>query len=1027
MAQQIKKKFIGNDQIDSTKLKLLQNQAVRAVDSTGTERELIKLGATDEVLVKGQEVGLKSEIEAEESRAMAEESSIRALISGNSTDQSQLVDEEESRAMAAEASIVTSLNQEISARQADVDSEESRAMLAESSLQTQITDHESRLDVLEQDPTTKEYVDGEVSGLQDQIDNVLSNLDPAALDSLTEIVSAFQSADSDLQGTISTLAANSSDAIDEEESRAMAAESSLQSAITAEQSRAMLAEASVQSNVNNAVSAVTTSLNSLQSQIIYSDSRLTQEISDRASDVNVEESRAMAAESSLQSAITAEQSRAQVEESTLQAHIDSEESRAMGIESSIQSSFDSHVEEVESRLSSLEANPTTEAYVDGEISSVQSAIAAEQSRAQLAESSLQSDIDGEESRAMSAESSLQVQFSSSISSEQSRAQSVESTLQANIDSEESRAEFAESQLQVAIDDEESRAMAAESSLQSGIDSEESRAEAAESSLQMQLTDHESRLDVLESDPVTKMYVDGEVSDLQGQIDNVLTNIDSAALDSLTEIVSAFQAADNTLQGTISTLAGNSSGNIQAEQSRAMVAEASIVTSLNQEISARQADVDSEESRAMSAESSLQSDIESEESRAMAAESSLQSELNDLDGYAQDIRSDLDSEESRAMAAESSLQSQFSSSISSEQSRAVAAEASVQSNITNAVSAVTVSLNSLQSQITYSDSRLTQEISNRTSDVNAEESRAMAAESTLQAGIDSEESRAIASEESLAVRISSLESVSFNKESFLVGSNGVGTSHVDLAHEVDDMSLVVFVGRLALHKDEDFTVSVVSDVTRITFTGSFASGGDEAVANGDKIFVTYSFVDAGNDEGGGGSGGGGGVNPNAMTWHNVDPIHYTTGSNGYISKNFPGNSPSVTNEVGFNGPFEITYTFNGFSFGNNEGNPSLIGFSNSSQSSWRYGSGQFISLNGTNSPKLGNGSDQGSSITAYGFSPLSSGLNTVTFKMTSGGQVSVVINGLELSIGSYAAGTTYWAGTRLTDAGAIIESTSLVVG
>jgi hypothetical protein len=80
---------------------------------------------------------------------------------------------------------------------------------------------------------------------------------------------------------------------------------------------------------------------------------------------------------------------------------------------------------------------------------------------------------------------------------------------------------------------------------------------------------------------------------------------------------------------------------------------------------------------------------------------------------------------------------------------------------------------------------------------------------------------------------------FNKESFVVGSNSIGATHVDLAHEADAMSLVVFVGRLALHKDEDYTLSVESGVTRITWTGSFASGGDEEVANGDKIFVTYS--------------------------------------------------------------------------------------------------------------------------------------------------------------------------------------------
>ena len=45
--------------------------------------------------------------------------------------------------------------------------------------------------------------------LQEQIDNILNNVDPAALDSLAEIVDAFQAADSDLQNTLTTIANNS--------------------------------------------------------------------------------------------------------------------------------------------------------------------------------------------------------------------------------------------------------------------------------------------------------------------------------------------------------------------------------------------------------------------------------------------------------------------------------------------------------------------------------------------------------------------------------------------------------------------------------------------------------------------------------------------------------------------------------------------------------------------------------------------------------------------------------------------------
>jgi hypothetical protein len=68
MAQQIKNKFIGNDQVDGDKILLEQSQSIRAKDSSDQEVDLISLGASDEVLVKGQEVGLKSDIDAIEDR-----------------------------------------------------------------------------------------------------------------------------------------------------------------------------------------------------------------------------------------------------------------------------------------------------------------------------------------------------------------------------------------------------------------------------------------------------------------------------------------------------------------------------------------------------------------------------------------------------------------------------------------------------------------------------------------------------------------------------------------------------------------------------------------------------------------------------------------------------------------------------------------------------------------------------------------------------------------------------------------------
>ena len=1254
MAQQIKKKFIGNDQIDSTKIKLLQNQAVRAVDSTGTEQELIKLGATDEVLVKGQEVGLKSAIDAEQSRAELEESSLQLQI-----------DQEESRAMAEESSIRALISSSSTDQSQAVYEEQSRAEAAESAL-------DSRLDVLEADPTTKTYVDEEVSGLQHQIDNVLSNLDPASLDSLTEIVSAFQAMDGELEGTISSLAHSSSEAVQAEQSRAELAESSLQSAITAEisnrmadvdaeQSRAELQESSLQFQISAEISRAELEESSLQSQI------------------SAEVSRAELEESSLQFQISQEQSRAEMEESSLQFQIDEEESRAMSAESAL-----------DSRLSSLEANPTTASYVNAQISSVQSSISVEQSRAELEESSLQAQIDQEESRATTAESSLQAQITAEISSrivdvdaEESRATAIESSLQLQINEEESRALLVEAALQSDLDNldgyaqdirsdldaEESRALIAEASLQaqisSSVSSEQSRALAAESSLQSSISSEQSsriaaisaeesarsladsllsdRVDPIEDlldfqkfhvyennsmvfgsakapeadvnlrdgwyfknavagekihwyfydgmnqpsvslgdfsafavmtfdsvkAPIMAAYTlpqgDGQDSEswyrskktfsqmsvtpvvgkkylvffgqnpaihpelpriellpsasntvgplnssepvylasfgsnssdlvnsaqfmvesvgvnspsfkdevelrirpaslaklqaeessriaadlslqtqisssvgaeqsravaaeatLQDQIDSLLSNIDTEALDSLTEIVSAFQAADSSLQGAISLLAGNSSGNIEAEQSRAEAVESSLQAQITAEISSRMADVDAEQSRAEAVESSLQAQINEEESRAMAAEEALDSRLDVIEPKVSTLESEMDQAQTDIssltsnkankslsnldavtaipasvtnLQSESTVQNDFAlefkidtkaqtasnsgsirtisgdvagnfvsgggrvgSGLNSNASRPSASSSAtgtvsmVSGNITGGTRGATGNASLASGSITVGgitgntgsaniitgyiedgstgtsgrilvesgfnynsvsgrsggmffgsgksatgksgDVRIyTGEIGTFLTDnspntsgtgqilvesgpsVNVgasgpvllrsgnNSSSGNSGDVTIESGsvvsgvrgkvsvsarvvemntvLDMQSNRII----DLADPISAQEAATkayvdsqrpiFNKESFVVGSNSIGATHVDLAHEADAMSLVVFVGRLALHKDEDYTLSVESGVTRITWTGSFGSGGDEEVANGDKIFVTYS--------------------------------------------------------------------------------------------------------------------------------------------------------------------------------------------
>lgn len=329
------------------------------------------------------------------------------------------------------------VDQEILDRQSAVSAEQSARESADQAL-------DGRLDVLEADPTTKSYVDGEVSDLQGQITQEISDRQQA----ISDEEDARELADSNLSSRISVLE---------------------QDPVT---------KAYVDGEVSD-----------LQGQI-------TQEISDRESDVDAEESRALAAEGLLDGRIDVLE-----QDPTTKAYVD-------GIQSAL-----------DSRLDVLEQDPTTKSYVDG----------------------IQSSLDG-------------------------RLDIIE-----GLDSVEGSIAKAEKDAKEYAD--------------GIVESEEQRAMSAEAAL-------DGRLDILEQDPVTKTYVDGEVSDLQGQVNTEKGRIDAilsaseSNKDSFAEIVQLINSVDTSNDNAF---AGYVLSNNAA---------------LAQEISDRKADVDAEESRAITAEGLL---------------------------------------------------------------------------------------------------------------------------------------------------------------------------------------------------------------------------------------------------------------------------------------------------------------------------------------------------------------------------------------------------------------------------------------
>jgi hypothetical protein len=400
MAKQLSKKFIGNNEVDGSKILLENGQSIKIKDSVGTEVELVKLGASDEVLVKGQEVALKSVTDAIQSDLDVAEAAISTLQSGlssetsariaaddaldvrldsaestistHSTQISQLqsdVSAESSARIAADdaldvrldsaESTISTHSTQISQLQSDVSAETSARIAADDALdvrldsaESTISTHSTQISQLQSDVSAETsariagdaslqsqidaisgggsgslsalqteldntqsgaglnsdggytaftgsnylsmasnlkhadfILDGQikivadsvaqevsdriadVADLQGQINNVLSNMDGAALDSLTEIVTAFQAADSSLNGAITSLSTGLSADIDAEEAARIAADTALQGEIDAEEIARAAADTTLQNNINSEAATRLAADNALDARV----------------------------------------------------------------------------------------------------------------------------------------------------------------------------------------------------------------------------------------------------------------------------------------------------------------------------------------------------------------------------------------------------------------------------------------------------------------------------------------------------------------------------------------------------------------------------------------------------------------------------------------------------------------------------------------------------------------------------------------------------------------------------------------
>ena len=187
-------------------------------------------------------------------------------------------------------------------------------------------------------------LESDIIGLQNQVGTIIAG-SPASLDTLVEIVSAFETADASLSGVITansgrlTTAENNittleADLTSEETARG-AGDAALQSQVTAHDGRLTTAESEIDT------------LQSQMSARIGKDADHESDLSDEtaariagdaanSAEVAAEASARSSADSALQSAIDAEETARISADSALQSAIDSEASRATGVEAGLQ-------------------------------------------------------------------------------------------------------------------------------------------------------------------------------------------------------------------------------------------------------------------------------------------------------------------------------------------------------------------------------------------------------------------------------------------------------------------------------------------------------------------------------------------------------------------------------------------------------------------------------------------------------------------------------------------------------------------
>ena len=535
---QIKKKYIANKAIDGSKILLLNNDALKALDSFGVEQSVMRFSATDAL------------------EFMSAPESASDPVSNNQLSRKVYVD--------------TQVSSEQSAREAAVSSEQSRAESAESGLS-------GRLGTLEGGQSVVGSVSKSLKDSKDYTDAAITSLiggAPGILDTLKEISDAMALDDGIAAALASTVASNLQESKDYTDSKFVESAGNVaadlatevaarQSADSTEQSRAIGEESRIEGLVSQEVLDRQSAISSEQSARQSADSsesgraigeeeriesKLDLEISDRVAAVTAEQSARESAVSSEQSARVAADT---AEQSAREAAVTAEQSARVAADLAEQEAREFSDNSLANRLDIVEGLDTVEG-------SISKAVLTERSRAEGAESELQSNINTEKSR-------VDAILSASDADKDSFAEIV--ALINSVDTENDSA-FA------------SYVLDSNSALASEIASRES----ADSSEQGRAQGEEARIEGLVSTEVSQRQsavslldarVTNEVTSLQASIYNEQVDRESAIISEQTARESADTAEASARASAINTEQYDRAMAVATEQSRAEEAESGL--------------------------------------------------------------------------------------------------------------------------------------------------------------------------------------------------------------------------------------------------------------------------------------------------------------------------------------------------------------------------------------------------------------------------------------------------------------------